>query len=174
MPKARTAIPTRVRSFLEDRGVLYQVIHHPRDFTAEETAHHTHTPGRSFAKAVVVRGGDRYALALVPSNHHVDLEKVGAVMQGSQPELASETEIRDLCNDCDVGAVPPFGNLYGLAVYASPELAACEEITCVAGTHEDAIRVSWRDFARLVRPRIADISQVYHGGPAQEPASPHA
>lgn len=174
MPDARSAIPTRVRSFLEDRGVAYEVVHHPRDFTAEEAAHDTHTPGRSFAKAVLVRTGASYALAVVPSNHHVDLEKVGALMHGKEPELATEREIRDLCDDCDVGAVPPFGNLYGVPVYASPELAECERITCVAGTHEDVIRLSWRDFVRLVRPRIADISHLYHGGHAPGPASPHA
>jgi Ala-tRNA(Pro) deacylase len=174
MADATRSIPSRLRALLEERGVAYEELHHPRDFTAQETAEHTHTPGREFAKAVVVRSGSGYALAVVPSNHRVDLEKMAALLDGPEAELASEEEIRNLCDDCDFGAVPPFGQLYGMSVLASPALARCDRITCVAGTHEDAIRLSWRDFVRLARPQIADISDVAHGRPAPGPASAHA
>ena len=157
-----TAIAERVRSLLEENSVEYEQIHHESDFTALETADHTHTPGRQFAKAVVVRVGDGHALAVLPSHHVVDVERLGFALGGKQVELAAEDEI-DEFSDCKAGAIPPFGNLYGLPVYVSPTLAEQERITCVAGSHSEAIRFAYRDFERLVRPRELDFSVVRHG-----------
>ena len=165
-----TQIAERVKKFLDKDGVRYAVVPHERDYTAQETAHHTHTPAHAFAKAVVARAGERYVMAVVPAHHEVDLERLSEV-HGHQPvELASEAEIEKLCPDCDVGAVPPFGNLYDMAVYASPLLGETGEITFVGGSHSHAIRLAWRDWERLVGPRLDEVSAVRpQGQSAQAP-----
>jgi Ala-tRNA(Pro) deacylase len=165
-----TQIAESVRAFLDENGVEYERIHHQRDFTALETAAHTHTPGRQFAKAVVVRVGGKLALAVLPSHHVVDLERFAAGV-GAEVEIAAEKEFAHLCPDCEEGAIPPFGNLYGVPVYVSPELAEQERITCVAGHHAEAIRLDYRDFQRLVEPKPVDLSVVYHAHP-HEPGAP--
>jgi len=160
-----TEIAIRLRTCLEENGVAYERIHHHRDYTAMETAAHTHTPGKQFAKAVIVRIRGDYAMAVVPSNHVVDLERLASAFGGAEVALASEEEFQGLCPDCEEGAIPPFGNLYGLDVYVSPALARHERITCVAGHHAEAIRLDYRDFERLVNPKPVDLSVVDHGNP---------
>lgn len=164
-------IAARVRDFLDEHGVDYERLHHQRDYTAMETAAHTHTPGRQFAKAVMVRVGGELAMAVLPSHHVVDVERLSAALGGAPVEIASEEEFANVCPDCEEGAIPPFGNLYGLPVYVSPTLAENERITCVAGHHAEAIRLAYRDFDRLVKPRQVDLSVVFHG-PPREPGAP--
>lgn len=166
-----TEIAARLRHFLEDNGTDYERIHHHRDYTAMETAAHTHTPGRQFAKAVIVRVDGKNAMAVLPSHHRVDLERMSFALGGADVELADESEFEGLCPDCEAGAIPPFGNLYGLDVYVSPDLAGNERITCVAGHHAEAIRLDYRDFERLVHPMSVDLSVVDHG-PLHEAGAP--
>lgn len=165
-----SGVPQRLRSFLDEKGIRYEVIHHETDYTAQETAAHTHTPGRRFAKAVIVKIGGRPAMAVVPSHHVVDAERLSSAAGGAPVELASEKEVRALCSDCEPGAVPPFGNLFGLDVYASPELAGSETITCVGGSHQEAIRMAYKDFQEVVQPVVVDLSTVYHPPAAGAPA----
>lgn len=155
-------VAKRLREFLDENDVKYEPIVHQRDFTAMETAAHTHTPGKQFAKAVIVRVRGKFAMAVLPSNHAVDLERMASSLGGADVALASEGELQDLCPDCEDGAIPPFGNLYDLEVFVSPELAANERITCVAGHHAEAIRLDYCDFERLVKPKAIDLSVVYH------------
>jgi Ala-tRNA(Pro) deacylase len=163
-------IAKRLRAYLEENEVKYEQIHHHRDYTAMETAAHTHTPGKQFAKAVIVKVNGDCAMAVVPSHHVVDLERMAGALGGAKVELASEEEFEGLCPDCEDGAIPPFGNLYALEVFASPALAENDRITCVAGHHAEAIRLAYRDFERLVKPRLIDLSVVYHG--PNEPDAP--
>lgn len=163
-------VAQRIRSFLKEHGIEYETLHHQRDYTAQETAAHTHTPGREFAKAVVLRVGEEYAMAVLPSHHVLDPEKLAGVLGGQDVGLASEEEIQRICVDCEVGAVPPFGNLYGLPVYVSPELAANERITCVAGSHADVIRLAYRDFETSVKPISAELSVLHRGPESEGPA----
>lgn len=156
-------IAGRLRAFLEENGVEYEQLHHTTDYTAMETAAHTHTPGKQFAKAVIVKVRGSHVMAVLPSHHVVDPERMGSALGGADVALASEEEIEGVCPDCQEGAIPPFGNLYGLDVYVSPALAANERITCVAGHHAEAIRLAYRDFERLVKPTPLDLSVVYHG-----------
>ena len=155
-----TVIAERVRELLDANDVEYEVLHHRRDYTASEAAADTHTPGRQFAKAVIVHVAGGFAMAVLPSHHVVDTERLSFALGGKEVRLASEEEIGKLIPDCEEGAIPPFGNLYGMPVYVSPGLATSESITCVAGSHADAIRLPWRDYARLVRPRALDFSVV--------------
>ena len=155
----------RLRAFLDERHVPYEVLPHSRDYTAQETAAHTHTRGREFAKAVIVRAGSGHVMAVLPAHHEVDLERLGAALGHRSVELASEEEIARLCPDCEPGAIPPFGNLWDLSVVASFALAENERITCNAGSHREAIRLSWSDYRRVVEPRLADFSRPASPGP---------
>lgn len=165
-----TEIAASLRDLLEKNGVEYERLHHHRDYTAMETAAHTHTPGKEFAKAVIVRMHGKLAMAVLPSNHVVDVERMGSALGDAEVVLASEEEFEGLCPDCEGGAIPPFGNLYGLDVYVSPELVTKERISCVAGHHAEAIRLRYRDFERLVKPTVIDLSVVYHGHPPESGA----
>lgn len=148
----------RLTAFLEAQAVDYEAIHHRRDYTAQEAAAHTHTPGREFAKTVIVWVDGSYAMAVLPAHHLIDLDKLRRALGARDVKLASEEEMRELCPDCETGAVPPFGNLYNLPVYLSTDITADEQITFNAGTHEDAIRMRYADFERLVQPHVLDFS----------------
>jgi Ala-tRNA(Pro) deacylase len=160
-------VASSLRRFLEENAVEYERLHHDRDYTAMETAAHTHTPGKQFAKAVIVRLHGKLAMAVLPSHHVLDPQRMSAALGGASVRLASEEEFEGLCPDCEEGAIPPFGNLYGLDVYVSPALVVNERITCVAGHHAEAIRLRYSDFERLVRPLTIELSAVYHGHPRE-------
>ena len=152
-----TASP-RVTDFLIQHQVPYLQIHHSPDFTSQETAAHTKTPGREFAKTVVLRIDNDFGLAVLPAPHRIDFEALRRWLNAQDIRLATEEEMRSLFPDCEVGAEPPLGGLYELPVYVSPVLARDEEITFNAGSHEEAIRMKYDDFARLTRPSIIHFS----------------
>jgi Ala-tRNA(Pro) deacylase len=151
-------INQRLKQFLDARHVGYEMIPHRPDYTAQETAADTHTPGQEFAKTVIVRVDRGYAMAVLPAHHKVNLRKLGQVAGARDVRLASEDEIARVCPDCAVGAEPPFGNLYEMPVYVSETLAEDDRITFNAGTHEEAVRMRYRDYETLVHPHVADIS----------------
>jgi Ala-tRNA(Pro) deacylase len=152
-------IHSRLRKLLDEHAVDYQVIHHRQDHRAHETAADTHTPPAEFAKTLIVRLDSCYAMAVLPATHRLAPGRLARDIGARDVELASESEMRELLGDCEVGAAPPFGALYGLPVYASPVLARDERITFNAGTHQDAVRMTWRDYQRLARPEIVDLSR---------------
>lgn len=149
----------RLTKFLDQNEVEYQLIHHRTDFTARETAADTGTPPAEFAKTVFVCVDHHFAMAVLPASDLLSEEKLRLALGANAVELASEEEIADLCPDCELGAAPPFGNLYGLAVYVSPALEQDEQITFNAGSHEEAIRISYREFKRLVEPEVLPLAR---------------
>ena len=149
----------RLSDYLDGHSVHYQTIHHMRDYTAQQTAADTGTQGIEFAKTVVVKAEEGYVMAVLPAHHRVDLHKLGTVMGVSEIRLAAEDEIAMLCPDCAVGAEPPFGNLYQVPVYVSDDITRDETITFNAGTHEDVVRMKYRDYEDLVHPRVADFAK---------------
>lgn len=151
-------IPLKLRSILENNALAFQTIHHHRKFTAQETAQDTRTPGMEFAKAVVVRADSRYAMAVLPAHHRIDLGELRRALKARELRLATEEEIHRLCPDCEIGAEPPFGNLYGMPVVISSWLTGDEFITFNAGTHDSAIRMRLSDYMRLVEPEVLDFS----------------
>lgn len=164
----------RLLSYLDEHQVHYDLIPHQQDFSAQKTAADTHTPGREFAKAVVLavpaRGGRRgagmagreqHVLVIVPADRKVDFVRAGEHF-GGRVRLAEEHELVELFPDCEVGAEPPFGNLYDLPVYVSPEIADDQFITFNAGTHQDAVRMAYADFERLVKPTVLDLTWHPH------------
>jgi Ala-tRNA(Pro) deacylase len=152
-----SGIVPRLQKFLDDNSVEYEVIHHKKDYRARVTARDTDTPQKEFAKSVLLLVDGQHALAVVPASSDIALSKVRDAAGARDVDLASEDDFERLCPDCEVGAAPPFGNLYGVPVYVSRSLAADEQITFNAGTHSDAVRMFYGDFQRLVKPRVLGL-----------------
>ena len=151
-------VATKLREFLDGNQVKYVTIAHPPAYTANETAASAHVPGRDLAKTVMVKLDGVIAMAVVPATNEVDFDALRAASGAARAELAGEEEFGPLFVGCDVGAMPPFGNLYGVKVYADEALADEEQIAFNAGSHTELIRMSFDDFERLAQPTVADIS----------------
>jgi Ala-tRNA(Pro) deacylase len=149
-----------LRSFLDSQGVKYLVISHSLAYTAQGVAALAHVSGKKLAKTVIVKIDGILAMAVIPASDHVDLDRLRTLTGSMVVELATEREFKDAFPDCETGAMPPFGNLYDMAVYADACLAENEEITFSAGTHRELVRMSWKDLVRLVRPSIDRLT--YH------------
>ena len=133
------AILQRLRDYLDSQKVRYEVLAHQEAYTATTIAHALHVPGKELAKVVMVKVGDRFAMTVLPSTWKVDLKRLKEVFRTSHVRLATEEEFKGLFPDCDIGAMPPFGNLYGLEVYVDRALTEDEEIVFQAGTHREIV-----------------------------------
>lgn len=148
----------KVKEFLDNSGVRYKISLHASVFTAQRMAAVEHEHGRYVAKPVIIKADGRYLMCVLPASHHVDLAKLKSHLAVKTVELAQETEIAELFPDCDVGAEPPFGNLYGLPILMDKALENDDHILFQAGTHEEAIRMSMADYRQLVQPKVLDFS----------------
>jgi Ala-tRNA(Pro) deacylase len=148
---------TKLEEFLNKNGVAHQVIPHPLAFTATSVAGAAHIKGKEMAKTVVVNLDGQLALAVVPADRKVDLERLRQATGAVSAELADEREFIGDFPECEPGAMPPFGNLYGMPVYVEPHLAADPEIAFNAGSHTELIRMSYKDFERLAHPKLVDM-----------------
>ena len=151
------AIAAKLKSYLDDEQVQYHVLAHHERFTSAEIAQALHVPGRMLAKVVVVKADDRTLMVALDANTRVDLTALGEAIGAVSVELASEEEMERQFPDCEVGAMPPFGNLYDLPVVVDTALAQDEEIVFEAGNHHEAIKLAYADFDRLVHPTVAAV-----------------
>ncbi len=147
----------RLRDFLDSRKVKYVVVTHSQAFTAQEIAQSMHVPGREMAKTVVVRTPKGLALAVLRALDRVDLALVGKAL-GGEARLATEQEFADAFPDCEVGGMPPFGNLYDVPTLVDESLAHDREIVFNAGTHTEAVRMSYDDYAAQAQPRVMRLT----------------
>ena len=147
-----------LREFLDKNRVKYLVISHSVAYTAQGIAALTHTPGKELAKTVILSIDGRLAMAVVPASFKIDLLRLRKQLRANSVELASETEFRDQFPDCETGAMPPFGNLYGMEVFADESLALDKEIAFNAGSHRELVRMSFADFQRLVNPGLMPLA----------------
>ena len=148
----------RVREFLDSNGVKYVSIKHSLAYTAQEIAASAHISGKEVAKTVIVKLGDEMAMAVLPASRRIHFKRLMEAAGADQVELATENEFKVLFPGCEVGAMPPFGNLYDVPVYVDESLAEDEEIAFNAGSHTELIRLAYEDFARLVKPTVAHFS----------------
>jgi len=151
---------SKLREFLDSHQIKYLVISHSLAYTAQGVAALAHVSGKKLAKTVIVKIDGVLAMVVVPASLHVDLELLKKLTGAQTVELASEREFKGAFPDCETGAMPPFGNLYDMPVYADESLAEYEEITFSAGTHRELVRMSWKDMVRLVSPTISVLT--YH------------
>jgi Ala-tRNA(Pro) deacylase len=148
----------RVQSLLEASRVPYEVLAHPLAFTAQGVAHASHVSGWQMAKVVLVQPSSGPALmAVLPASCRLDLETLEEVAGRPGLSLVSEADVDEVFSDCETGAMPPFGNLYGLPVYVDTHLACEPELVFQAGNHREAVRILWADYKRLVHPTVAEF-----------------
>ena len=152
------ALLKKIQDYLEKEKIAYKTSHHNTAYTALEVAGAEHIPGKQMVKSVIVKTGDNtYLMCVLPAIHLIDFEKLKKVSQLYDLRLAEEEEIAKIFPDYEIGAEPPFGHLHGLKVFADSILEEDEEIAFNAGTHTDVVRIKFKDFKRVVNPRIADI-----------------
>ncbi len=148
----------KLKSFLDSHNIEYVTISHSPAYTAQRIAELTHTPGKELAKTVIVKLDDRFAMAVVPASHRVDIDYLKRGVHANRVTLATEAEFADLFPDCELGAMPPFGNLYDMDVYVAEALTEDTEIAFNAGSHTELVRLAYEDFARLVKPTVIPLT----------------
>lgn len=151
---------SKLKDFLDCYKIRYVVISHSVAYTAAGIAALTHIPGKELAKTVIVKIDGAMAMAVVSASQHVDLTHLKTALHARTVELASEDEFKAMFPDCELGGMPPFGNLYGLGVYADEGLLRDKEIAFNAGSHRELVRIAWEDFERLVKPTIMQVAAV--------------
>ena len=147
-----------IESFLKSAGVKFEKIEHPTAYTAQEVAAGVHVSGDTVAKPVLVRAGKEDVLCVLPASHKIDMGKLATVLKSKKCKLVKEADVAKVFPDVEVGAEPPFGEPYGLKTVVDSHLAECETVTFSAGTHRQAIRMGYEDYARLAKPIVADFS----------------
>lgn len=153
----------RLKDYLDGQKVRYEVLIHQEAYKAPEIAHALHAPEKELAKVVMVKVDGRFVMTVLLATWKVDLHRLRDVFLTNHVRLATEDEFKGLFPDCDIGAMPPFGNLYGLEVYVDQSLTEDEQIVFQAGTHTEAIRMRYADFAALVHPRVAEFHRSPEG-----------
>lgn len=148
----------KLKEFLDQNGIKYVTITHSPTYTAQEIAASAHISGKLVAKTVIVKLDGRLAMAVLPADRMVVLDDLREITGSENVQFAHEDEFRHIFPDCEVGAMPPFGNLYGMEVYVAERLTQDEEIAFNAGSHTELIKMDFRDFERLVRPKVMSFT----------------
>ena len=148
----------RLKDYLEKNQVSFEVGYHQRLYTAQEIAAAEHVPGKELAKVVMVKADGKMVMLVLPASFRVDMEKLKGILKSKKVEKAKEEEFQDLFADCEVGAMPPFGNLYSLDVWVDQVLTEDEDIVFNAGSHVETLKIKYRDYARLVNPKVSQFS----------------
>jgi Ala-tRNA(Pro) deacylase len=146
-----------LREYLDKHKVKYIVISHSPAFTAQGVAALAHVPGKDLAKTVIVTVDGNLAMAVLPASFHVDLPLLKKEIKAKDVQLASEQDFKDRFPECETGAMPPFGNLYGMEVFTDEDLAKDKDIVFNACSHRELIRLAWGDYEKLVQPRIVSL-----------------
>jgi len=158
------SIPARLSRYLEERKIPYKSETHPEAFTAQQAAQAAHVSGRSFAKSVLVNVDGTIHMAVIPASERVDLQRLRKCLEAKKVRLATEAEFSPLFGDCDLGAMPIFGSLYGVPVLVSHEITEGEEIAFTAGTHRDVVRLRTGDYLAAEKPRICGREAILASG----------
>lgn len=148
----------KLKKFLESHNIKYKTISHSQVFTAQEIAASAHIPGKELAKTVMVKIDGKMKMAVLPASYRVDFDLLKTSAGADKVELATEKEFKDMFPDCELGAMPPFGNLFGMEVYVAESLAKDRDIAFNAGSHTELIKVPYKDFEAHVKPKVAKFS----------------
>ena len=148
----------KLKEFLDSHRIKYVSVQHSPAYTAQEVAASVHVSGRDMAKTVIVKLEGKMAMVVLPANRKVVLSELREILGAEKATLASEEEFKDRFPDCEIGAMPPFGNLYGMDVFVAPSLTVESEIAFNAGTHTEIIKMAYPDFATLTRPKVISFT----------------
>ena len=159
----------RLKDFLDENRVTYKVAAHSEVYTAQEIAQALHVPGKELAKVVMIKAGQRFIMTVLPASLKIDLALLKETLGEKEIRLATEGEFQNLFPGCEVGAMPPFGNLYGLDVYVERSLAEDEEIFFQAGNHIESIKMKCKDYqvrsATIGHDAMGEVTlEVEHAG----------
>jgi len=148
-------MPTqKLKDFLDTNNVKYVILSHSKAYTAHEIAASAHIPAKELAKIVMVKVDGKMVMTVLPSSHRIDLVQLKDALKAKTVELATENEFKDMFPGCSLGAMPPFGNLYGVDVLVAQRLTEDKEIAFNAGTHTELIKLAYKDFEKLVKPKL--------------------
>lgn len=149
----------KLKEYLDSQNIDYVSIYHAAASTSQRIAATSHIPGKELAKTVMVKVDGKMAMAVLPASHNINFEMFKKVAKAAKVELAGELAFINLFPDCEVGAMPPFGNLYGMVVYVAEILSEDKEISFNAGTHTELIRLAYKDFVKVVKPVVAKFTR---------------
>ena len=153
-------MPTqKLKQYLDEQNVKYVSIAHSLAFTSLQIAKSADIPTKQMAKTVILKINNQLAMLIIPSAYQVNLEIISQALVGSKVELATESEFSSKFPDCEVGAMPPFGNLYGMDVYIAESVSEHDEIVFNAGTHSEVIKMAYKEYERLVKPTLIVLDQ---------------
>lgn len=147
-----------LQNFLDKEHIKYSTLRHAPTYTAQEIAASAHIPGKNVAKTVIFKLDSRLAMAVMPAIDKIDFNRLKEATGAKTVQLATEAEFLDRFPGFEPGAMPPFGNLYGMDVFVAASLAEDEEIAFNAGTHTDLVLMKYADFARLTQPKVVSFS----------------
>ncbi len=151
-----------ITKYLDEHGVRYELFSHRPAFTAQQMAAEDHVGGMDVAKPVVVKADGKYYMCVLPACCKVDMEALGVYLKAEMVDLASEDELAQLFPDCEVGAEPPFGNLYGMITFMDESLGQDGYVVCQGGSHDRAVKLDVHDYESLVHPRVLKFSYHLH------------
>ena len=152
------AATKNLEKYLRDQGVRFETMTHPVAYTAQEVAAALHVSGRRLAKVVIANADGQLVMLVLPASFRVGSSNNGSLMKATKVHLASEEEFESTFTDCEVGAMPPFGNLYDLSVYVDQSLVGVREMVFKVGSHGTSMKVRFTDYKQLVKPQIADFA----------------
>ncbi len=148
----------KLKAFLDQEGIKYVCITHSPAYTAQEVAASAHIKGRELAKTVIVELDGKMAMAVLPANRKIVLQELREITGSDEVKFASEEEFKEKFPGCETGAMPPFGNLYGMDVYLAEGLTKNEQIAFNAGSHTEVVKLALRDFEQLVKPKVVNFT----------------
>lgn len=149
----------KFQAYLDESGIPYRLSHHAMAYTAQDLAALEHVPGRQVIKSVVVRADGQFMLCALPASHRIDLEELREQLQASEVKLADEAKLAELFPDCELGAEPPIGRLYGMTTLMDESLIADDRVTFPAGSHDAAVTMRLSDYRRLAQPEVAHFGR---------------
>lgn len=148
---------SKIRDYLDKNNIKYVTLQHSKAFTAQEVAASAHIPGRNMVKPVIVHVDGDLKMVVLPSTHDIDFEAIKDTLNANDVKLAAESDFKDLFPDCELGAMPPFGNLYDVETIVSESLTADVEIAFNAGSHSEIIKMNYSEYESLVEPEIMPV-----------------
>jgi Ala-tRNA(Pro) deacylase len=148
----------KLKDYLDQHEIQYVTISHSPAYTAQRIAELTRIPGKELAKTVIVKIDDKFAMAVLPASRRVNLRHMQEAIGADEVTISSEEEFKELFPDCEVGAMPPFGNLYDMGVYVAEQLTEDEEIAFNSGSHSELVKMRYNDFANLVTPQVVALT----------------
>jgi Ala-tRNA(Pro) deacylase len=148
----------KLKDYLDQHEIQYVTISHSPAYTAQRIAELTRIPGRELAKTVIVKIDDKFAMAVLPASRRVNLRHMQEAIGADEVTISSEEEFKELFPDCEVGAMPPFGNLYDMGVYVAEQLTEDDEIAFNSGSHSELVKMRYNDFANLVTPQVVALT----------------